>query len=266
ADRWPTLLRANVLALAACGALLALAPAAQGARVASGLDPTVSGGVLAWGRQDGSLVVRPPGGPDRTYTGAEPALDGEYLAYRNENGIRIVRWQGGDPVAQVDGNVSLPALDWPRVAFVRRDATHKRLVVRNLQTGSHRVYASTALSVDLGRPSLRHGKLAWHVATRGSSRISLLTLSTGRRRTVARSKVNLLCNPAVYSSRILWVEARSGVSRVKLGWAGGGPVRTIGRINGRDLNYWTTALGSGVAYTTRWTMSTGVASVYRNGF
>jgi hypothetical protein len=266
AGRRPTLLRANAVALVACGALLALAPAAQGARVALGLDPTVSGGVLAWGRQNGSVVVRPPGGPDIVYTGSEPTLDGEYLAYRNEDGIRIVRWEGGDHVAQVTGNVSLPALDWPLLAFVRRDPTRKRLVVRNLQSGSVRLYASTMLSVDLGRPSLRHGKLAWHVVTRSSSRIRILTLSTGRRRTVASSKVNLLCNPAVFRSRILWVEARSGLSRVRLGSAGGGRVRTIGRVRSRDLQYWTTAIGYRVAYATRWAMSTGAASVYRSGF
>jgi hypothetical protein len=267
AGRRPALLRTNAAALTACGVLLAFAPAAQGARVTSGLDPTVSGGVLAWGRQDGSVVVRPSAGSDRSYSGAaEPSVDGEYLAYRDANGIRIVRWQVDETVARLNGAVSLPALDWPLIAFVRRDATRQHVVVRNLQTGSHRAYGSAPVSADLGRPSLRHGKLAWHMGTRGSSRVNLVVLSAGRRRIVARSKVNQLCNPAVYGSRILWVEGRSGSSALKLGWTGGGPVRTLARIYGRNLGYWTTALGSGVAYTTRWTLTTRAAAVHRRRF
>jgi hypothetical protein len=262
------LLRANVVALVVCGALLALAPAVQGAVVGPGLDPTTTSGGLAWARQNGTVVVRSGGGAEEVVIAdaREPALSGELLAYRDATGIAVVRWQTGEQVAHVDGAVSLPALDWPRIAFVRDGGARRRLVLRNLATGGRTIVATVVEPTDLGRPSLRNGRLAWHVANRAGSRVVLLNLSTGRRRIVARSKVFLVSHPALHRRRIVWVEQRSGVSRLRLGWTWGGRARTLTSIQSRDVGFWTTALTPERAYMTRWSLLTRVATLHSRAY
>jgi hypothetical protein len=259
--------RANVAGLAACAALLAFAPTAQGARVGTGLDPSVSGSYVAWSKQDGSVLVRGPGGDKTFANGAAPSLDGGLLAYVDDQGIRVIRWldEDEDVVARVSGNVSLPALDWPVLAYRQDTSTRRRIVLRNLNTGSSRIIASVRPPIDLGRPSLRAGRLAWHVASRARSRIFVRPVS-GTRRLVRQSRVALLRNAALSSNRILWTEERSGRAfvRVRPVRAGRVKVRTLARFRTRRLGYWTTALDARAAYVTRWPLSTRVAGVYKH--
>jgi len=267
-SRRGTLLRANVVALVACGILLALAPAA-GAGITqiapNALDPAVDRGNVAFGTASGNVVVRPASGPDRTYSGAvEPSLSGPYLAYRDSAGIRVIRWADGTPVRQIASpNVSKPALAWPLVAFVRRDPPYDKLFVRNLVTDKVKLYATVRLPNDLGRPSLRHGRLAWHTATRGESKIMVVTLASGARRTMARTRIGLLGNPSVFRTRVVWVDARFGVTFLKQGWVSGPRRVVLTRINSRTVSYWTTALASNAAYMTRWVMPSVRTDLYR---
>ena len=72
-SRRGALLRANVVALVACGVLLAVAPAASGGvtRIAqNALDPTVDRGNIAFATASGNVVVRPAGGVGRSPTRA----------------------------------------------------------------------------------------------------------------------------------------------------------------------------------------------------
>jgi hypothetical protein len=266
AARRPALLRANVAGLAACAALLALAPAAQGATVAVGLDPTISRGVLAWERQDRSVVVR-PGGGDIVYPDASsPSIDGGRMAYADADGIRIVRWRTGEEIGRIRGAVSRPSLDWPLIAFRRDDSSARRLIVRNLEEGTSRVMATVRRPNDLGRPALRRGRVAWHVAGRRQSSVMLMKLSTRRRTVVARSRIALLRYPSVSWTRILWTEERSGRALLRWRKISGGRVRTFGRMRGRNVAYWTTALSRRTAYATRWSLRTGTARVHAYGF
>ena len=120
---------------------------------------------------------------------------------------------------------------------------------------------------NLGRPALRAGRLAWHNFSRKESRIVLKTLSSGSSRVVARSRIALLTNPTLAGARLAWVESRSGVSYLRLGWvAKGKKPRSLERMKARTRAYWTTSLGAGVLYSTRWTVASGASSVYRTGF
>jgi hypothetical protein len=266
--RRPAVTRANIAGLAACAALLALAPAAQGARVGAGLDPSVSGTALAWARQDGSVMVRGPSGDKTFANAAAPSLDGNLLAYVDDQGIRVVRWSDGDEdqVARVGGNVFLPALDWPFLAYRTDTSARRRIVLRNLDTGTARIITSIRPPIDLGRPSLRNGRLAWHVASRARSRIWVMRLSTGRRRLIRQSWIALLQNPALSSNRILWTEERSGRAfvRVRPLRTGRVRVRALARLRSRSVSYWTTALGARAAYVTRWPLSTRAATLYKH--
>jgi hypothetical protein len=267
-SRRGALLRANVVALLACGILLAVAPAAGAGvtRIAqNALDPTVDRGTIAFATASGNVVVRPAGGGEIPYSGAaEPSLSGPYLAYRDSAGIRVVRWADGTEVRRIASpNVSKPALAWPLLAFVRRDSPYDKLFVRNLVTGKVRRYVTVRLPADLGRPSLRHGWLAWHVATRRESKIMVLKLSSGARRTLAYTRIGLLGNPSVYRTRVVWVDARFGVTFLKQGWLTGSRRVVLARIRSRTVSYWTTAVASNAAYMTRWVMPTARTDLHR---
>lgn len=262
------LLRANVVALVACGLLLALAPAAGAGvtRIAqNAYDPTVDRGNVAFASEGGSVVVRPAAGGEIPYPNAtEPSLSGPFLAYRDSAGIRVVRWADGTEVRRIASpNVSKPALDWPRLAFVRRDPPYDKLFVRNLVTGNVTLHATVRLPTDLGRPSIRHGRLAWHVQTRRESKIMVLTLSSGARRAIARTRIGMLGNPSVYRTRVVWVDARFGITFLKQGWLTDPRRVVLARVRSRTVSYWTTAVASNAAYMTRWVMPTAHVDLYR---
>ena len=261
------LLRANVVALVVCAVLLAVAPAAGGATLVAGsaLDPTVSGGVIAFETKGGDVVVRPPGEPDVVFPdAAQPALSGEYLAYVDAGGIRVVRWRDRTEVARIaDHGVSRPALDWPNLAFVSVGADSKRLLVRDLESGTTKYPARVAPGADLGRPSLRNGRLAWHVVTRNRSRIFVRTLANSTRRVFARTEIGRLSNPSLSGRRLIWVDARSGVTYLRHGRLDSKSRRVLARIRGRAASYWTTSLAPGAAFMTRWTIASGAAAVYK---
>jgi hypothetical protein len=270
AGRRGALLRANAVALLACGVLLALAPAAGGAVTVQrgALDPTVYGTAIAFASQDGDVHIRPTGGgPDLAVVddAGEPSLSGRYVAYVDGGGVTVYDWQGGTEVDSIPG-VSHPALAWPLLAYVRVGSTSRAIVVRNLLTGDGRARVRVKRSIDLGRPSLRGGRLAWHTASRRRSRIYVKTLATGARRVVAGSRISLLANPSLAGSRVVWVEQRSGRSYLKLGSVRNRNVRTLERLRGRKRTYWTTAMSAGSVYATRWWPATGRASVLRTRY
>jgi hypothetical protein len=266
AGKRTVLLRANAVALAACAALLFLAPSAgaKGVRVGVGYDPTLSNGVLAYARANGTVLLRAPGKPDVAVPGAwAPSLDGIYLAYTDANGIRIVDWRTQTEVRRVPGAVSAPALDWPFVVFRREGPRARRLVLRDLRNGRERLIATTKRSTDLGRPSLRKGWIAWHTATRSESRIVLYRISNRSRRIVERTKIGRLANPSLHPPRLLWVHERSGSAALELGYTTRKGFRLLSRIRSRGTSFWTTALGYRVAYVTRWSLRTRSATVFR---
>lgn len=262
---------ANVLALVACAALLA-APSAAAARepIGAGLDPSLSGGVVARTQVSGgarSVLIEPSGEPAVQIPGGEsPSLDGDLVAYEDSQGIRIINWRDGQQVARIDGAVSKPALDWPRIAYRLLTPNDERLVLEDLDAGTQVVVSTVVQSVDLGRPSLRGDRLAWHRVNTAGSRVFLYTISTARRVTIARSKIALLAHPSVTSQRIVWVEQRSGLTRLQKRWLDAKTVSTLWSLRTRSRSFWTTALDGRTAIVTRWTPSTGAARLFRVAF
>jgi hypothetical protein len=267
ASRRGAVLRANAVALLACAVLLALAPTAgaQTLVASSALDPTVSGDVIAFGTKEGDVVVRPPSGPDIVFAGAsQPSLSGQYLAYVDGDGIQVVRWDNGQPVEEIAGaGVSWPSLDWPDLAFVAVTGGYRRLIVRNLVSGATKYPDKVSASVDLGRPSLQGGRLAWHVVTRNRSRIYVRTLAQKGPRQVASTRIGRLSHPSLRGKRVIWVDARSGATYLRYRRLDSSKRKVLAKIKSRNATYWTTSLTASTAYMTRWAISSGAASVYR---
>lgn len=269
------LVRGNVVALLACAGLLAAAPTA-GAAVVSlgpGLDPSAADTVLARARMDSgnSLVLVEPNGesPVSVPDAAAPSVDGDLLAYADADGIKVINWRTDSVVAEVAGAVSKPALDWPLLAFIRRDSTYERLVLADFthpNSPTEREIASALLENDLGRPSLAGGRLAWHKVTNRESRITVEQLATGKRTLIARSKVAVEANPSLGPLRIVWIEQRSKTSALRKRRFDRAGTRTVYSTTGRDRLLWTTALAGRTAYVTRWSLSTGASTLIRVTF
>ena len=252
--RW--LRPANVAALLFAAIALGSAPALAAA-VTGRHDPAASGRVLAVASSDASgesVIVRPASLPEVRYVGGRsPALDGDLLAYADAAGIRIPRWRTGEEVARVEGALAKPALDYPLVPYVRAVPDGQRLELRNLATGSLRVVAKGGRGVDIGRPSVRGGLIAWHVAAGRRSQIRLGPVDGARpSRVIASSVTGLQINPSLAYGHVLWVEQAASVSALRIRRIGGGRVRTLTTLQGPNRILWTTALGLRTAYATRW--------------
>lgn len=262
---------AGVLALLAA-LLVAAAPAAgapAGAAAAGAYgvyDPAASGRVVAHAvavpGAPPAVWVLPPGLPGVRFDGARsPALDGDLVAYADDGGIRVVDWRTGREQARIPGAVSKPALEWPYIAYVRTQPGGLRLELLNARTGASSVVDSGHGRVDVGRPALWGGLIAWHRAA-GRRSVILLRPILGRgRRVIARSVTGLQINPSLAQGQVLWVEQTGLSSYLRLRGIGGGRVRTLLTQRGPGRFLWTTALADRTAYATRWDPSTGRAEI-----
>jgi hypothetical protein len=267
--------RANAVVLAVAVVLFAVAPAA-GAAVTSlgrGFDPAADGKTLARARMSSGTIrveVDPPDDPVDTFSPAnEPALSGDYLAYADDEGIKVVDWRANQIVRELDGAFSHPALDWPKLAYIRDDGDYDRLILSDLTNASNptkRRIASVRAAYDLGRPSLRGGQVAWHRIGRHGSAVFVQNVSTNKRRAIRKTELWMESNPSLTTKRIVWVEQRPQGSYLRMRWLGSNRTKTLMHVQGRKTFLWTTALAGRTAYVTKWTPSTRKAVVLRVNF
>lgn len=253
----------NAAALVVVAALVGAAPAlgqAPPSTTARGAyDPSAWGDVVAEARNDpgagSSVQVRPPGAAPIGFAGGRsPSLSGDLLAYADAAGIQVVRWTTGEPIARLDGLYDAPALDWPLLAFRARDpGGAERIELADLTTGARSVVAGAGPAADLGRPALRGGLVAWHVATGARSQVRLRPVVGGSRRfkVIASTRTGLVVNPSLARGHIVWVEQQGDISRLRLRRIGRPPARTLATLRGPSDVLWTTALGEFNAYVTR---------------
>ncbi len=256
---------ANAIVLAAAAVLvLAGAAAAQrGAPEPTGqFDPSLSGSVLAHAAREGNgdEVVRIKDRRGRvlaTVTEARaPSVDGPRVAVETDGGIDVIEWRTGRRLARIAGPVTKPALDWPRLAYVRSGPARRQLMLRNLRGGTRRAITSVRAGDDLGRPSLDGSRLAWHHATGRSNLLLVRPISPrGRVSVVASSRTAVHVNPSLDGPRILWIESRASTSII---WTRRldrprSRTRRLGTIRGRQI-FWTTALAGRRAIVTRWSL------------
>jgi hypothetical protein len=269
------LLAANVTVLLVCAALLAApsagAVSAQG--IGAGFDPSARGTVLGRAQMDSGtrrVLVEPANASSVAVPGAwSPSVDGNLLAYVDGGGIKVIDWSTRARVAQVDGAVSRPALDWPLLAFVRTDATYKRLILAdftNPGAPTKRQITKVVRRNDLGRPSLASGRLAWHKVMAVGSQVYLQVIASGKRTVVARSKVAVLANPSLTATRIVWVKQFPRSCALFTRRFDSRTVKRIYRTTEKTRLLWTTALTGRTAYVTQWSQKTGASTLVRVNF
>jgi hypothetical protein len=269
------LLVANVTVLLVCAALLAApsAGAASALGIGSGFDPSARGTVLGRGQMDTGtrrvLVESANGSPVAVPNAWSPAVDGKLLAYADGGGIKVIDWSTHAPVAQVDGAVSRPALDWPLLAFVRTGPTYKRLILADFSdpaAPTERRIARVLRENDLGRPSLASGRIAWHKVTASRSEVFVQVLATGKRRVIARSRVAVLANPSLSATRLVWVKQSARSCALFKRRLDSRTVKRIYRTTEKTRLLWTTALTGRTAYVTQWSRKTGASTLVRVNF
>jgi hypothetical protein len=275
AGRRGFLIAANVAVLVLCAALLSApsAGAATSASLGPGLDPSARGGVLGRAKMSSgvsSILLEPAGESAVTIpSGSAPSVDGDLVAYEDAQGVKVIDWRTGSPVAQVDGTVGKPALDWPLLAYVRRGSTYKRLILADYTdpaAPTEREIARVAVRNDLGRPSLVAGRIAWHKVMSVGSVVYVQVLATGRRTVIAHSAIALITNPSLSSTRVVWVRENRRACSLRTRRFDSRTVKRIYRTTGNTRLLWTTALTGRTAYVTQWSLKTGASTLVRVNF
>jgi hypothetical protein len=262
--------RVNAVALALLALALVAAPAGAAAvGPGSQLDPSVADdGGLAFTQRaaDGTtaVVLRPAAGRSITVPGAsEPSLRGNYLAYRDPGGVTVVRWRTMRVTLRLAGAWSKPAIEFPYLVAVRTDGPRQRMIGIDLRTGRRRSLDVLTTGDDLGRPSIDRGQVTWHKTTPTSSRLLTGNVHNGHVRLLELSRTKLLTNPSLRRGILVWIEQSLGISRVReVRLASHRRPRTRARTRTPRL-YWTTAIGAGKVYFTRWNTNSGRASIIR---
>jgi hypothetical protein len=275
AGRRRFLLVANVVVLILCAALLSApsAGAATSASLGPGLDPSVRGGVLGRAKMSSgisSILLEPAGESAVTIpSGSAPSVDGDLVAYEDAQGVKVIDWRNRSPVAQVDGTVTKPALDWPLLAYVRKGSTYKNLIVADYTdpaAPTERKIARVRIRNDLGRPSLVAGRIAWHKVTSAGSAVYVQVLATGKRTVIAHSAIAVVTNPSLSPTRVVWVRENPRVCSLRTRRFDSRTDKRIYRTTGNTRLLWTTALIGRTAYVTQWSLKTGASTLVRVNF
>ena len=282
---------ADGVALAWCALALAPGTALAATVVARGAtDPTVAGGDLAWQAQGGSgMLLR--AGRVTALPGVDPALGGPFAAWRSGGSVTLARRSDLQPLR----SLSLPgarklavSAGWLAYRTIRSDGRDAILALPLARSGGARVVARAPAGRQLGRPDLDGDRLAFHIAGPSGTRIVVVNLRTGRRRTMLRSGPRELLNPALVGSRLLYASISLCGQQLVLARRGRSRVLMRGRpLAGTDAGFdpghtsqgsgtgpcphraetanmlWTTALSARFAYVTLLRTTTGAATLLR---
>jgi hypothetical protein len=282
---------ADGVALAWCALALSTGSALAAGVVARGAtDPTVAGTDLAWQAQGGSgMLLR--AGRLTALPGVDPALGGPFAAWRSGNRVTVARRSDLQPLR----SLSLPearklavSAGWLAYRATAADGADAILALPLARPGGARMVARAPGGRQLGRPNLDGDRLAFHVAGPSGTRIVVVNLSTGRRRTMLRSGARQLLNPTLVGSRLLYASISRCGQQLVLARHGRARVLMRGRaLAGTDAGFdpghtsqgsgtgpcphrrstanmlWTTALSARFAYVTLLRTTTGAATLLR---
>jgi hypothetical protein len=244
-------------------------------------DPSADGALVAWHVAGAPGVLLHDGALTRL-SGTHPALGGARLAVVDGSTIRVQQTAGPAFSATVPApGADALAVSAAWVAWRAHEPTGDALYAAPLAGGAPRLVARAA---ELGHPSLEGGRLAFHVAGRTGSHITIADLAAGTSAVVRSERRALLLNPSLLGGRLLYVRAIYKRQELRIGpqarrrlrldrklWetvptgrrdAGldpgikhhrhGNPHKLWPRPRrGHSFTLWTTALTEDVAYVTR---------------
>jgi hypothetical protein len=268
--------RVNALGLLGCAVLLGVAgegsaragvlPLGRGSQ----LDPSLSGGVLAYVQRSGGrseVVVRAPGEPPRRFPAAsQPSLAGGLLAVHDASGIRVLRWRDGSEVGRIPGAVRYPASDGQRLAFLQHTRRGWRLVDVDLASGGYHVVAYAPRGGTLSRPALARGHLAWVVSGPSGSALHVAEADGSHDEVLVRTRIDLLGAPALGTGEVAYSIENATGSQVVVRWLGRSSRSRVALSLRAPFGVWSTTLVGRTAIVTRWSQRTDQARLVRSRF
>jgi hypothetical protein len=218
----PAIYRAFRLSDAAALGLVAMALAsaasASAARteVPNGADPSAFGRALAFQRADRGAALR-SGGTTYDLPGRDPALGGPFVAViSGGEEIQILSRATRRPLGSVGApNAQAIAISRRWLAYLSVKGGHYLLRARRIEDpanpGPVRGIASVQAPAQIGHPSLGGASVFYAVSKPHRNSIKRHNLTSGKGRTVLRSKAAQLLNPAVEGKHLLY-------ARISRGW------------------------------------------------
>jgi hypothetical protein len=183
-------------------------------------DPVAGAGLVAWQRPDGVALLRRDG-DDSGLNGRHPALGGGTLAYLSGDEVVIADAASGEvrrrlPAlgAQVIG-VSDVLLAWRAPDAAGLDVLWTRTLGDS--PGEPQPLAQAPPGGELGRPDVVEGRVLFHVAGGGGSRLVIADPADGTRRTLRSTPRAQLTNPSSDGRRLLHVHASGRQQELRLG-------------------------------------------------
>ena len=183
-------------------------------------DPTAAAGLVAWQRPSGIALLRRDGA-DGTLPGRAPALGEGTLAWLEGEQAVIadaatgaVRARLAAPGARVLA-VSDTLLAWRAPAPDGRDVLWTRTL--GAEPGPPVPLAQAPDRAELGRPAILAGRVLFHVAGIGGSRIVAADPATGVQEIVREDPAAQLTNPSSDGLRLLFVRATGLQQELRLG-------------------------------------------------
>jgi len=197
---------------------------------APGGDPVAADTDLVWNEPGvGGFLLR--NGQRIQLPGTDPAVGGPYIAWRNGDAVTVAAADSLQPVFQfsLPGAEKLGVSERWLVFRARLPSGKEQLRALSFtDPGTVRAISHARARGRLGRPSLGHNTVVYHMVNPGGSELFSLDLLSGKRRVLRSSRRDLLLNPARVGSRLLYERVGRCGQELRLG-----PLR--GRAPGRTL-------------------------------
>jgi len=223
-----TLAVGALLLVFVCGQAQASAPIA-----APGGDPVAADTDLVWNEPGvGGFLLR--NGQRIQLPGTDPAIGGPYIAWRNGDAVTVAAADSLQPVFQLTlpGAQKLGVSERWLVFRARLPSGKEQLRALSFtDPGTVRAISHARAAGRLGRPSLGHNTVVYHMVNPHGSELFSLDLLSGKRRLLRSSDRDLLLNPARVGSRLLFVRVGRCGQELQLGpLTGRAPARTLFRL------------------------------------
>ena len=219
----PASLRVVRVAAALCllgVAFLALIGAAVAATTLGlGTDPSASGTTIVWTTPSGG-VRQDENTSQRGTVPAHAVVGGSLLAWRDGTTVNVVRLADMSTVMTVDvpGVTAIAVSDAWLVTRERAPDGTETMTSRTIEAQPEVATISVAHPPQrLGRPALDGDVVVYHVAKKSGSTIEELDLRTGERGIVRQSETQLLTNPSLLGTELLYNRQTSTSQLVELG-------------------------------------------------
>lgn len=218
---WLGLRRLDALGLLLCAFWMS-AGVAEALVLPAATNPVAVGRTVAWQKVGGSGMLRRPSGEMRALPGTDPALGGLLIAWRNGDRVSIADRGSLRPTMKlaVKGVDALAVSGgWLVYRRRRRGGGSESLIALRLAKPSRRRHlAGPRPSGQIGRPALDGSQVVFAVDTPRRSRIELINLRDGVRRTLRRSERGAgLFNPTLLHGRLLYERVNACGQQLRLG-------------------------------------------------